>query len=91
MEFPRHKLALGDLRRQVEDLQNRLGFVTDVARRMAEKHGEGEKAGLLAEREAELERSRLAREYTLCHDSLTETERRWLREHRTAEAEHWGG
>lgn len=72
------------------DLQNRLGFVTDVARRIAEKHGEEEKAELLAERAAELERSRLAREDTLCHDSLTEAERRWLREHRSAEAEHWG-
>ena len=75
---------------KLNDLQNRLGFVTDVARRIAEKHGEEEKAKLLAERAAELERSRLAREDTLCHDSLTEAERRWLREHRTAKAEHWG-
>lgn len=75
---------------KLNDLQNRLGFVTNVARRIAEKHGEGEKTELLAEREAELERSRLAREDTLCHDSLTRAERRWLREHRTAEAEHWG-
>jgi transcriptional regulator with XRE-family HTH domain len=75
---------------KLNDLQNRLGFVTDVARRIAEKHGEEEKAKLLAERAAELERSRLAREDTLCHDSLTEAERRWLREHRSAEAGHWG-
>lgn len=72
------------------DLQNRLGFVIGVARRIAVKRGEREKAELLAEREAKLEWSRLAREDTLCHDSLTEAERRWLREHRTAEAEHWG-
>lgn len=64
--------------------------MTDVARRIAEKHGEGEKAKLLGERAAELEWSRLAREDTLCHDTLTEAERRWLREHRSAEAEHWG-
>jgi transcriptional regulator with XRE-family HTH domain len=75
---------------KLNDLQNRLGFVTNVARRIAEKQGEGEKAELLAGREAELGRSRLAREDTLCHDSLTEAERRWLREHRTSEAEHWG-
>lgn len=75
---------------KLNDLQNRLGFVTDVARRIAEKHGEEEKAKFLAERAAELERSRLAREDTLCHYSLTEAERRWLREHRSAEAEHWG-
>jgi hypothetical protein len=75
---------------KLNDIQNRLGFVIDVARRIAEKYGEGEKAKLLAERAAELERSRLAREDTLCHDSLTEAERRWLRERRSAEAEHWG-
>lgn len=75
---------------KLNDLQNRLGFVTDVARRIAEKHGEEEKAELLTKRAAELDRSRLAREDTLCHDSLTEVERRWLREHRSAEAEHWG-
>lgn len=71
------------------DLQNRLGFVTSVARGVAESRGEGEKAELLGRRVQELERSRLAREDTLCHDSLTEAERRWLREHRTKEAEHW--
>ena len=74
---------------KLNDLQNRLGFVTDVVRRIAEKHGEKGKARLLAERMAELERSRLAREDTLCHDSLTEAERRWLREQRSAKAEHW--
>jgi hypothetical protein len=36
-----------------------------------------------------LERSRLVREDTLCHESLTETEPRWLRENRPAEARHW--
>lgn len=72
------------------DLQNRLGFVTSVARRVAESRGEADKARLLSRREGELERSRLAREDTLCHDSLTEAERRWLRGHRTKEAKHWG-
>ena len=74
---------------KLHDLQNRLGFVTSVARGLAEKHGEREKADLLAQRILELEWSRLAREDTLCHDSLTEAERRWLREHRTQEAAHW--
>jgi transcriptional regulator with XRE-family HTH domain len=75
---------------KLHDLQNRLGFVTSVARKVAENHGQREKATLLTRREAELERSRLAREDTLCHDSLTEVERRWLREYRTKEAKHWG-
>jgi transcriptional regulator with XRE-family HTH domain len=75
---------------KLHDLQNRLGFVTGVARRLAEKFGERDKAALLGQREAELERSRLAREDTLCHDSLTRAERRWLRRYRPAEAKHWG-
>lgn len=75
---------------KLHDLQNRLGFVTAVARLVAETSRDREKADLLARRETELERSRLAREDTLCHDSLTLAERRWLQEHRTKEARHWG-
>ena len=74
---------------KVNDLQNKLGFVTGVARRLAERLGERDTAALLRLQEATLERSRLMREDTLCHDSLTEAERRWLREHRPAEARHW--
>lgn len=74
---------------KLHDLQNRLGFVTAVACRLAETQGEYEKAALLARRESELVRSRLAREDTLCHDSLTGAERRWLRSHRTPEAKRW--
>jgi transcriptional regulator with XRE-family HTH domain len=75
---------------KLNDLQNRLGFVTGVARRLAEMSGDSEMAALLGRQEAALERSRLMREDTLCHDSLTETERRWLRKNRPEEAKHWG-
>ena len=75
---------------KLNDLQNRLGFVTNVARRLAETRGESEKAALLAQQESALERSRLAHEDTLCHESLTRAERRWLRDHRPPEAKHWG-
>lgn len=43
----------------------------------------------LKEYAAVLERSRLAKEDTLCHDSLTDAERKWLRANRPAEAAHW--
>ena len=39
--------------------------------------------------EAVLERSCLAREDTLCRGSLPEAERRWLTEHRSADARRW--
>jgi len=74
---------------KVNDLQNRLGFVTGLARRLAELRGEHESAALPARQESALERSRLMREDTLCHESLTEAERRWLRKHRPAEAKRW--
>lgn len=74
---------------KLNDLQNKLGFVTSVAREIAENAGEHDTAALLAQREKNLEFSRLAREGTLCHDSLTEAEKLWLREHRPAEAKRW--
>lgn len=74
---------------KMNDLHNRLGFVTGLARRLAELRGERESAELLARQESALERSRLIREDTLCHESLTEVERRWLRKNRPAEAKRW--
>jgi len=74
---------------KVNDLQNKLGFVTNVARRLAEKLGKHETVSLLREQELALERSRLVREETLCHDSLTQSERRWLQSNRSDEAKHW--
>ena len=74
---------------KVNDLQNKPGFVTTLARRLAEQSGEADKAAQVRRREAQLERSLLAREDTLCHDALTAAERRWLRRHRTPEARRW--
>jgi transcriptional regulator with XRE-family HTH domain len=74
---------------KAHDLQNRLGYITNVARRLAELRGEREKARLLAAEESTLERSRLAREDTLCHESLTEAEKKWLRKNRPPEARRW--
>jgi hypothetical protein len=76
-------------RAQRQGLQNRLGFITNVARRLAEQQDEREKAALLVREEAALEQSRLLREDTLCHASLTQAERRYLLEHRPAAAIHW--
>jgi hypothetical protein len=74
---------------KVNDLQNKLGFVTNVARRLAEKLGKDDTASLLREQESTLEKSRLVREDTLCHASLTKLERRWLQSNRSDEAKHW--
>ena len=74
---------------KIRDLQNRLGFVTSLARRVAEKRGAHEKAEQLRDKELTLEQSRLLREDTLCHESLTKSERNWLDTSRPAEAKYW--
>jgi transcriptional regulator with XRE-family HTH domain len=74
---------------KLADVQNRLGFVVTLARQFAEQKNDATLATQLRARERELEHSRLAREDTLAHDSFTQAERRWLREHRSPEAAHW--
>ncbi len=75
---------------KTRDLQNRLGFVVSLARRLAERGaGDERRVRALGELEAELGRSRLAREDTLCKSSLTERERQWLLRHRSDEARYW--
>lgn len=74
---------------KLRDLQNRLGFVVTLARRLAERARDERKARALSELETELERSLLAREDTLCGASLSEPERRWLAENRPEDAKRW--
>lgn len=57
---------------KLHDLQNRLGFVVALARQVAERNEQPEKASALAVVEAQLEPSRLAREDTLCRESMTQ-------------------
>ena len=74
---------------KLRDRQNRLGFVATLGEQLAARAGDVARKRKLGEYVAVLERSRLLREAALCHESLTETERRWLRENRPAEARHW--
>lgn len=74
---------------KLHDLQNRLGFVVALARQVAERKGQTVTAGTLAAVEQQLEPSRLVREDTLCRESMTKAERRWLRQRRPAQAQHW--
>jgi transcriptional regulator with XRE-family HTH domain len=71
------------------DRQNRLGFVATLALQLAAKSSNQRRARRLREYGAVLDRSRLVKEDTLCHDSLTEAERSWLRVNRSEEAKHW--
>jgi len=74
---------------RLRDRQNRLAFVVALASQAAAKKGTTELAVALAERVGKLEPSRLATEGTLCRESMTRAERKWLRTHRSPLAEHW--
>ena len=71
------------------DRQNRLGFVVDLAEEYAEKTGDESRKKSLDQKKAALERSRLAREDTLSNESMTQAERKWLRQNRPSKARHW--
>jgi hypothetical protein len=72
------------------DLQNRLGFVTTFALRvMVSRQAHSSEVELLTKCKDELEQMRLAKEDTLCHESLSNAEREWLRQRRPDDARHW--
>jgi transcriptional regulator with XRE-family HTH domain len=74
---------------KLNDVQNRLGFVVALGRRLAEKQNREAARSRLIEVNEVLDRARLAREDTLCQQSLSDAERRWLREKRPSDARHW--
>ena len=74
---------------KVSDLQNRLGFAVSLARELAEGRSDSNMAQKLRGCLEVLERARLVREDTFCHDSMTQAERAWVRERRSPTASHW--
>jgi transcriptional regulator with XRE-family HTH domain len=74
---------------KLRNLQNRLGFLTTLACKLAENFGDTEKVVEFKRRLNELENSRLVKEDTLCHQNITEAEKHWILQNRTPEAAHW--
>jgi len=74
---------------KLNDRQNRLGFVVDLAEAFAEKTGDASRRRSLAQIKAVIERSRLAKEDTLSNETITKAERKWLRRNRPSKARHW--
>ena len=71
------------------DLQNRLGFVANLARRLSEQTAEAERTQTLAQLELWLDRSRLAREDYFYRPPRNDRERQWLAQNRPEAAQHW--
>lgn len=74
---------------KINDLQNRLGFIVNIACRLADRARDTERADKLRQVEETLSFSRLYREDTLCRASMTEAERKYLKAKRPAEARFW--
>jgi len=75
---------------KLHDLQNRLGFVATLARNATRRTPHNNtRRNALESLESSLRHSLLAREESIGSASLSETERSWLRKHRSAEAKQW--
>lgn len=74
---------------KLRNVQNRLGYVVHLAKTVAKKINSGVDLETLSSWEGDLEEARLAREGTLCRESMAQREREWLRSHRPAAAKHW--
>jgi transcriptional regulator with XRE-family HTH domain len=74
---------------KMRDLQNRLGFAVSLAIDTAKTKSDTEMVTALRSRLDVLEKARLAREDTFCHESMTLAEKVWLRQNRSAMAAHW--
>jgi len=75
---------------KLKDVQNRLGFLIGMTKELAVSRGKFRSAlEPLSAVEVKLERSRLAREDTLCRESMPPAERRWLTLNRSPLARHW--
>lgn len=85
-------LDWGYLRDQAKlrNAQNRLGYVVHLAKCVvASRPFDASAAQTLDGWETELEEARLAKEDTLCRESMPQRERRWIKEHRSPAAAHW--
>lgn len=75
---------------KLKDAQNRLGFLVGMTKELAVSRGKFRSAlEPLSAVEVKLEHSRLAREDTLCRESMPAAERRWLTSNRSPLARHW--
>jgi transcriptional regulator with XRE-family HTH domain len=76
---------------RLRNLTNKVGFVVDLARRALERQGgtDSRHYAPLGRLREDLRQSRLDVEDTLCQSSLSQNEREWLRQARSADAEFW--
>jgi transcriptional regulator with XRE-family HTH domain len=74
---------------KINDLQNRLGFIVELAEKLASISKNSAKLNILHEKKVALSKSRLLHEDTLCQNSITDAEKNWLKTNRSKEARFW--
>ncbi len=74
---------------KINNLQNRLGFLTTIARQIAESKNNKNCILVLKNQEVEIEKSRLFAEDFFCNSNITEVEKNWLKNNRSKEAKFW--
>lgn len=74
---------------KIFDLQNQLGFVVSLAGQLAKKVNDKPKFRCLSKVEKSLNNSRLFIEAVLSNKSVTEAEKKYLKNNRPKEAKHW--
>jgi hypothetical protein len=74
---------------KLRNRQNRLGFVTALARNLAAQLGQKQVADDLAKALRPLEEARLAKVDTLCQESWPPSQRQFAHNHRSRLAAHW--
>jgi transcriptional regulator with XRE-family HTH domain len=75
---------------KLRNVQNRLGYIVYLAREVVKSQASDIHAiETLSSWEQDLEEARLAREDTLCRESMPPAERSWLKTHRPRTAAHW--
>lgn len=74
---------------KIYDAQNRLGFLLSLVCEKAETTDDENKTNLFKELLSNLEQSRLLREDTFRQKSLTEAEKKWLKQNCSKKAKFW--
>ncbi len=74
---------------KLSDAQNRLGFLLSLACRAAENNNDKQKKENFKNLISILDESRLLEEDAFARQSLTETEKVWLKKNRSKDARHW--
>lgn len=74
---------------KLKNLQNRLGFLTCLARKLAERRRDKKAMVKFKRWENILEDARLVKQDTLCRQNMSDSEKQWVLQNRSKEAAHW--